>query len=201
MAKLEETYLKNQGIYCIEGLWDYSGISEKSSIVPILEIIKNNTYAKFICHDAATKEEYEFYLRKWFNNKSIHGKYPILYFASHGEAGNIVLPEKKKITLKELGELLKDKCQNKILYFGTCSTLGVSSKIIKEFLKQTKALAIIGYEKEVDWVRSAAYDILNFDVMQIFHFDKEGVKLMKERIIAQSKTLKEELKLTFEIGE
>ena len=201
MAKLEETYLKNHGIYCIEGLWDYSGINEKSSIVPLLEIIKNNTYAKFICYDAATKEEYKFYLKKWINSKSIHEKYPILYFASHGEKGSILLPEKNKITLEELGELLEDKCQNKILYFGTCSTLGVSPKLIKDFMKKTKALAIIGYEKEVDWVRSAAFDILNFDVMQIFSFDKKGVKLMKERIISQTKDLFKELNLIFEIRE
>ncbi|MGF6906159.1 DUF6642 family protein [Fusobacterium sp. PH5-44] len=201
MAKLEEEYLRNQGIYCIEGLWDYSGINEKSSIVPVLEIIKNNTYAKFICHDAATKEEYEFYLKKWHSNKAIHDKYPILYFACHGEEGAILLPQKKKFTLEELGDILKDKCQNKVLYFGTCSTLGAPAKEIKDFIKKTKALAVIGYKTEVDWVRSSACDILNFDAMQIFTFDKKGVEKMKERITSQIKTLSKELKLEFVIGD
>jgi len=192
-------YLTNQGIYCIEGFWNCDDndekIDEKFSVLPILELLKNNTECEFICHSAATKEEFKFHLKKWLK-KEIGGKYPILYLACHGENGLIYLYGNTKISLDELGSMLEEKCENKIIYFGTCSTLK-DGVIVREFLKKTKALAVVGYEGYVDWIPSAASDLLNLDVFQFFPLDKKGINKIQDRIEKQSKSLNKELGFVF----
>ena len=71
---------KKKGIYCLEGLWNHHDIKDKSTVLPILDLLEKRNYCDYIYHDCATKDELEFFLDKW-KNKSVSNKYPILYLA------------------------------------------------------------------------------------------------------------------------
>ena len=82
-----------KGIYCIEGLWDHTNIKDKSTVLPILNLLENRGYCNFIHHSCATREELVFFLNKW-KQKSVSIKYPILYLAFHGQEEGIFLNSK-----------------------------------------------------------------------------------------------------------
>ena len=53
--------LIKKGIYCIEGLWDHNNVKDKSSVLPILNLLEIRGYCKFIHHGCATQQELEFF--------------------------------------------------------------------------------------------------------------------------------------------
>lgn len=69
-----------------------------------------------------------------------------------------------------------------MIYFGTCSTLDVDKRHLKRFLKQTNALAVCGYKSEVDWMLSAAFDLLVFGTMQENEFSGRGIPAIHRKI-------------------
>ncbi len=174
--------LRKKGIYCLEGLWDHRNIRNKSTVLPILDLLEKKGYCNYMHHDCATRPEIEFYLNKW-KSKTINDKYPILYLAFHGEKGCILLTPKDKFTLHELAEFLGEKCSGKIIYFGSCSTLNIDTRIIKNFLVKTGALAAIGYKSEVDWIQSTACDLLVFEALQHDNLDSKGIQYIHNKII------------------
>jgi hypothetical protein len=174
---------RKKGIYCIEGLWDYSNIRDKSTVLPILDLLEKKGFCDYIYHDCATKGELEFFLEKW-KNKTINEKFPILYLAFHGEKGCIFLTQKDTYSLEELSGFLGDKGAGKIIYFGSCSTLNIDKRIIKSFLEKTGAIAAIGYKTQVDWIQSAACDLFVFEALQNDKLDTKGIDKIHSKIIS-----------------
>ena len=172
-----------KGIYCLEGLWDHHNIQDQSTVLPILDLLQKRDYCNYIYHDCATKEELEFFLDKW-KRVSVSNKYPILYFAFHGQEGSIFLTNKKKYTLNELGDFLEGKCFGKVIYFGSCSTLKIDKRIIKSFLEKTGAIAAIGYKTDVDWIQSTACDLFVFEALQLDKLDSKGIENIHKKIIS-----------------
>ena len=172
-----------KGIYCLEGLWNHHDIKDKSTVLPILDLLEKRNYCDYIYHDCATKEELEFFLDKW-TRLSVSNKYPILYFAFHGEEGLISFNNKKKYTLDELGNFLEGKCFGKVIYFGSCSTLKIDKRIIKSFLEKTGAIAAIGYKTDVDWIQSTACDLFVFEALQEDKLDSKGIENIHKNIIS-----------------
>lgn len=64
-----------------------------------------------------------------------YADYPVLYLAYHGVEDNLVLAD-GKISLTELSseEYLGDKCKNRIVVIGSCSTLAIDKRKLKRFL-------------------------------------------------------------------
>ena len=172
-----------KGIYCLEGLWDHHDIQDQSTVLPILDLLQKRDYCNYIYHDCATKEELEFFLDKW-KRVSVSNKYPILYFAFHGQEGSIFFTNKKKYTLNELGDFLEGKCCGKVIYFGSCSTLKIDKRIIKNFLEKTGAIAAIGYKTDVDWIQSTACDLFVFEALQLDKLDSKGIENIHKKIIS-----------------
>ncbi|TAK79531.1 MAG: hypothetical protein EPO16_01860 [Dehalococcoidia bacterium] len=81
------------------------------------------------------------------------------YFAFHGSPGTIRIG-RKHIDLEHLGRLLEKRAQGKTLYFGSCSTVQVSDAELDQFKRTTGARVIAGFTKDVDWLESAAFDLL-----------------------------------------
>jgi len=173
---------KKKGIYCLEGLWDHRNIQDKSTVIPILDLLEKRGYCNYIYHDCATKAELEFYLDKW-RNKTINDKYPILYLAFHGDKASIFLTPKEKYSLTDLAEFLGEKCLGKVIYFGSCSTLDIDKRIIKTFLGKTGAIAAIGYKSDVDWIQSTACDLFVFEALQNDKLDSKGIQNIHNTII------------------
>ena len=180
-----------KGIYCLEGIWD-EDLREKSSVKPILELLHNNRNIDFIYHNCATAEEIEFYVCKWRQKK--YNKFPILYFAFHGEKNILLLGNKKTYSLDNLAEHLAGKCSKSIIIFGSCSTLAIRKNYLKKFLDKTGALAICGYLADVDWLPSTAFEMLILSQMQENEFSKRGISAIENRVNNIARKFRSELK-------
>ena len=190
---------KKKGIFCIEGMWEPS-IQDKSTVLPILELLEKRGICNHVYHDCATKEELEFLLTKW-KIKSICDKYPILYLAFHGKPEHIYLNNKDCYSLGQLSDFLQDKCYGKVIYFGSCSTLNTSTRKIKSFLEKINAIAAIGYKKDVDWIKATACDLLVFDALQHDKLDSKGIEKIHVKIISDYGNLHKSLEMSVVIND
>mgnify|MGYP003974485591 CR=1 FL=1 len=151
-------------VFCLEGDWR-SDLRKRDSVRPILDLMAQEDKVKYIHRDVGTVEELEFYLRKW--RQRAYQRYSIGYFAFHGEKGGIWIG-RKQLSLVELADLMGSSCQGRIIYLGSCSTLGAGKRAMTRFLGLTKARCVCGYTTDVDWYPSAAFEILLFDAFTKF---------------------------------
>ena len=193
-----------KGIYCLEGDWVID-MKKVATIEPALELLKKwpDLYVQYIHRDIGTRHELEHYLTKWTTNK--YSDYPILYLAFHGREGNIEFGDKRKpeniLYLKDLSELLSNKCKGRIIYFGSCSTLGDHGKRIRKFLNETGALAVCGYRKEIDWLISTAFDLMFFRQAQFNAFTVSGARAIEKKLNEKTRDLKNQLGFHMVINE
>jgi hypothetical protein len=177
---------KAKGVFCLEGEWE-NALEAPSSVKPVLVLLKKSSQytVPYIRRDIGTMAEFEFYVDKALQAR--YSEYPILYLAFHGAKGRILVGDRRKaeskVTLEVLEELLANRCKGRIIYFGACDTMGVHGSNLNRFLKKTGALAVCGYTKTVDWIRSAAFDLLVLDAMQRFSFTRRGAVAMEKQIM------------------
>ncbi len=157
MAKKKD---QRKGVFCLEGQW--WGVKDKTTVEPVLQLLAtlsgcNVSYRHF---DVATRQEFDFYLKKW--SGASFNDFPILYLSFHGADGEISVGEGRdnSLSLDDLAERLDDGCKGRVVHLGSCGTVGVHGRKLKKFLSRTGALAICGYTNQVDWLESAAFDAL-----------------------------------------
>lgn len=187
-----------KGIYCLEGLWD-NDLKNKSTVLPILELLEKGSISNYIYHTCATKEELEFFLTKW-KKKSINTKFPILYLAFHGRKGQIYITSKSTYSLNDLAIILDGSAAGKVVFFASCETLNASSRTIQSFLKKTNAIAAIGYKQEVDWMIATAFELLVLDALQQDKFDSRGIEKIETKIKSEYGNLHQILDCRFVIN-
>jgi hypothetical protein len=173
--------IEKKGIFCLEGLWQQD-LTKKSTIQPILELLYLNESIEYIYRGCATAEETEFYLQKWTQEK--YAYFPILFLAFHGQEG-IIDMGKTKYPVNRLSEVLAGKCKNAIIFFASCMTLRIDKRILKKILVKTEALAICGYRSDVDWMKSAAFELLVLYEMQRNSLTVQGVDAIRRRIVQE----------------
>jgi hypothetical protein len=175
---------ENKGIFCIESLWN-PDLRDPTSVRPVLELLNLNAYIPYIYRNCATKQELEYCLKQW--KLARYAKYPILYISSHGDKFGIQLQD-EFYSLDQMTEILSDACANRIIIVAACSTLDIDIRHLKRFLRNTGALAICGYDADVDWMPSAAFEILLLSEMQANEFSGRGVDAIKRKIAGISKS-------------
>lgn len=147
---------KPTGIFCLEGEWD-PNLTNRNSVEPILELLERLGIARTIHRDVATRPELEYYLRKWGQRR--YADYTVLYLASHGQSGQLQLGQ-GSVTMDELAESLEGKCSGRVVYFGCCLMLNQEDDALQEFVRRTGAKAVVGYSRLIDWLDSAAFEVL-----------------------------------------
>jgi len=163
-----------KGIYCIEGFWEQGDIMNKASVLPLLELLENREDVPYAYHRCGTIEEIHFMLERWKGR--VQNKHPILYFATHGNEGELDFGRKAKLKLEDLEELLTDKAHNCIILFGSCFTMKKDKRHITRFLERTGALAAMGYTERVDWMEASSAELLTFYYIQeAKSFDGKGI--------------------------
>ena len=167
-----------KGIFCLEGLWE-SDLKKPSTVLPLLEFLKQNADIPYIYRDCGTQAEFEFYLKK-FPQAQYRG-YPILYLAFHGEPGQIVLGGKDRYSIEDIGEYLNGQCKSQIVLIGSCSVMDIDKRKLKKFLKETEALAVLGYSNDVPFLRSSAFEMLLLSELQENAFDGNGIKAIARK--------------------
>ena len=169
---------QTKGVFCLEGLWD-SDLRRKSTIRPILELLTDNVAIPFIHRDCATATELEYYLARWQQKK--YEGYPILYLAFHGSESAIEIGN-TLIALDDLAGMVEGKCNNKIIVFGSCSTLNIDKRHLTRFLKTTGALAVCGYKSDVKWMLSTAFELLVLNEMQNNEYSGRGIEAIANKL-------------------
>lgn len=191
---------KTKGVFCLEGDWE-PNLRSKRSVQPLLQLLEQAASPPIpsIRRDIATVPELEFYLAKWCQRR--YRPYPILYLGFHGEPGKIQLGDARTfVDLDWLEEQLADKCQGSVIHFGSCSTLSLHGRRINRFLNVTGALAVCGYKVDVDWMGSAAFEILFLQAFQRYTFTRTGMAAVKRSILREIPGLARDLSFRMEIS-
>ena len=146
---------RKPGIFCLEGTWN-KRIDDRVSVLPTLDMLERLDRATYVHRDVGTEEELYHYLAKWC--QAGYRRYSVLYFAFHGVRGGIRVG-RGTVTLDDLAEKLNGKAKDRIVYFGSCNVMK-DRKGVEEFQRLTGSKLVCGYTKEVEWVESAAFDLL-----------------------------------------
>mgnify|MGYP003606422689 CR=1 FL=1 len=152
-------------IFCLEGDWN-ENLKHKSSILPALELLQLNSGIESVYKTCATKVEFYARIEQLLGNKTKYGKYQIIYLAFHGFKGGIQISDEEEITLEELANEFEGRLEHKIIHFGSCSTLKTHENSIYNFLEKTNAIAISGYQKDIEFISSTVFDVLYFEICQ-----------------------------------
>lgn len=173
-------YYQERGIYCIETVWEDA--NDRSSVRVLLELLESYCGAPFSHHDAATTNEFHYYLNEWLRQGD--ERYPILYLAFHGsKEGKIwfkTLDGKSDLVNYEvIYDRLENQCQNTVVHFAACSTL--RDMDTRKFLRRTAASAVSGYKEDVYWIQSAAFDLLYLEELQ-YHGQKSLTRNVAEQV-------------------
>lgn len=173
--------MNTKGVFCVEGDWS-SDLEKPSSVHPILLLLRERLGVPFIyLPHVNTTAQLEKDLSKWTQKK--YADYPILYLAYHGKGDRLTI-DREGVDLDWFAEKLRGKCEARIIHFGSCGTMGIHGNRINRFLEQTGALAVSGYTTDVDWLVSAAFELLFFAEMQGNVFFVSGAKAIRKRIMS-----------------
>ena len=186
---------EHKGIFCLEGNWE-KDLRGRTTVAPVLELLETSHYPpiRSIHRDVATLGEMEHYLKRWTLRK--YDEYPILYLGFHGDPGTLYMRagQRDPVQLDWIGERLKGACKGRIVHFGSCGTLAAHGNRLNHFLQQTGALALSGYRTDVDWIQSAAYELVLLSALQFNTFTRQGLNAALRRTMTDAGTLARGLK-------
>jgi hypothetical protein len=179
--------MRAKGIFCLEGLW-VQNLKDKSTVGPILDLLDESERIPHIHRDCAATAEIEYYIGKW--TLSTYRRFPILYFAFHGVPGAIYVGNWQKLSLEELAAFFP-RPKRSVIIFGSCKTVAVRKARLKAFMKRTGAIAVCGYETDVDWIRSTAFELLLLNTLQQNEFSGKGISAIVRKTKAEARRFKE----------
>ena len=166
-----------QRIYCIEGLWDYGAQEVEPSVEPVLEMLRRQGQWDYVRRDCATTGELKHYLdHEWVRCKP--GS--VLYIATHGGQGSILLSDEEFLGLDTLGKFLAGQCKDCLVHFGGCEVLGGDARAVRQrvktFLDATGAMGASGYGAttgwtDVLWAPAAALELMLFSSIRAQDID------------------------------
>jgi len=163
---------KPAGVFSFEGDWEPADLTYKASVRPLLAILEQVWGGEFVHRRIGTKEELSYYVNKWLQKK--YDWYTVGYFAFHGSRREIHLGG-DSVTLDQLAGMInknRNGATGRVIYLGSCSTLGADEGEIEQFCKATRAKAVIGYTRVVQWIESAAFELLLLETLT--HYKSMG---------------------------
>ena len=167
----------NKHIFALEGEW-VRNMKRKDSIEPALKLLEQVCDIKHVFRKVATIHDFSHYLKQTATTSL--SKYSIIYLAFHGSPGLIQLGDSTKVTTDKIAEDYPALFANKIVHFGSCSTLSMNEDELKEFKKTSGARMVSGYTKDIDFIDSTILDVAYF--YQLQDLERVGVigKKMKK---------------------
>ena len=180
--RLEDT----KGVFCMEthewfGIDEMEGV-DNSSVEPSLLLLEkladyNVPYRRL---DVATREEFEYFLDSYLTDT--YDDFPILYLAFHGRGprrdgiAGITLGNGDSYSLDDLEAKINGRCKGRIIHFGACGIMSESPERLRSFIANSRALALCGYTEDVDWLESAAFDLLLLGYLQWAAFTQRSLR-------------------------
>lgn len=173
---------KPHGIFCLETDW-WSDFNRSSTVQPVLTLLAQGvrTDVPHVHRDVGTREELALYLGRWAQRQ--HAQYKILYLAFHGAPGIIHLGDHRKndstVSLDEIADMLGDGLEGRLVHFGSCETLAVNRRVMRRFLDRTGLVAASGFRTPVDWLDSAVFEVLLFEMMLRYTLTVYGARAVR----------------------
>lgn len=179
-----------RGMFCIEGMGD-----DESSELTFAHALKFLSDAAIcdcskIFHTANTRTQVINELRAWSSRHD--WKYPILYLSFHGLDSGIHVQDPKgagfdRVDLRAVSDVLKEGlgCSGTLVHFGACQTLACSHDDLRRFFSDTGASAISGYERDVRWVDSMAFELLFLHRLQRMMADVESDRGLEAEVLEE----------------
>jgi hypothetical protein len=149
-------------IACLESLWN-AELENRLSVVPILELVSRINRTRYTHLTCNTREELAHNLGKLGKRRG----YRVLYFSLHGKPGEIVL-DAGRADLESLAGMMGTRFAGWAIHFGCCSTIAIPPRRIRNFIGATRVAMVSGYGKDVNWVATAALDLILFDWFQYY---------------------------------
>lgn len=155
----EEVFVVKPQLLCLEGQWDEgNGLLDPSTVEPVMELaVKLGLLGAVVHRDVATAAEFEHYLDAWLAAKA--KRLTIGYLAFHGLPGVLCIGG-EEYSLDRLAESIRGRGQGRVLYLGSCLTLAQDAETLRSFCGDTGIKALVGYTASVDFVESAAFDLI-----------------------------------------
>ncbi len=129
---------------------------------PVFDLLASQEYLQLVHRDVGTTAELQYYAAKM-----VHGRYKrftIVHLAFHGNPGKLWVGD-DHVDLEGLADLLGEACRDRVVHFGSCSTMRVSAARLAAFKERTGAVAVSGYVKDVGWIESCAFEMLLFSAL------------------------------------
>ncbi len=191
-----------KGIFCLEGDWD-PDLRIRTTVEPMLQLLEHSMTPRvpFIRRDVGTLPEFEHYLCKWTLKK--YARFPILYLAFHGDAEVLYVGERNEdpVDFDWLEARLKGRCRGRVIHMGSCGTMDVHGNRLRGFLDRTGALAICGYTCTVEWMLSAAFEIILLSQLQSNTFTRRGMLAVRRRVLDLAPKLSKKLQFRMQVAE
>ena len=159
MVRAKE-YIKH--VACLESFWTYN-VENRLSVGPVLELLGKSNGTRSVILTCNTIDELKFNLEIVKHMK----EYRILCLAFHGYPGGICLPD-LHIDMETLASFMGKDFRNWVIFFDSCRTINVGKDRIFDFISATEAKMVIGYKREVNWLDSAALDLLILNWLQLY---------------------------------
>lgn len=159
-------------ILCLEGEWE-EDLRDRSSVLPILQLLQAVHHVRFVHRDVGTVAELMRYLGRWIDQPL---DYYTLYLAFHGTEKGLTVADapEENLSLARLAADLEGDLDDCVIYLGACSVMRVESEV-QNFLERTGARAVMGYTTDVDWIDSAAMDMIV--LAHLASYEKVGTAL------------------------
>jgi hypothetical protein len=147
------------GVFCLEGDWESDLRRPTPSVRALLELMDASGQVKAVYRDVGTEGELEHYARIWLDQRRYDG-YRLGWLAFHGAPG-LIRVGRRALSLEQLADVFgKGSCVGKMLYLGSCGTIGVEPDRLARFRQQIGASVVCGYTESVDWMEAAAFELL-----------------------------------------
>ena len=73
-----------------------------------------------------------------------------------------------EIDMETLASFMGKNFRNWIIFFDSCRTINVGKDRILDFISATEVMMVIGFKREVNWLDSAAIDLLILNWLQFY---------------------------------
>jgi hypothetical protein len=150
--------LRRDRVLCLEeSVWDESlGLSDRASVLPTLELLQRLGVLDAFSHrHVYGKDEFERYLAKREVDRRVRS-FGTVYLAFHGSAEGLDAGG-HLYSLDALADHL-GPLPGGVVHLGSCFVLKNNEAAGRRFLKRTGASLISGYQRDVEWLDSAALD-------------------------------------------
>ena len=151
------------GVFAFEGDWQ-ADLRNPWNIEPMLHTMRDIGKIRYIRRSIGTVPELEYYVDKWLQKR--YADYQVGYFGIHGGPGSLWLGGERYVSLEDLEAMIDGRAGGRVIHFGSCSVMRTSDTRLRQFRKNTRARAVVGYRKivysDLEW---AAFEILLLEAL------------------------------------